>query len=332
MRKTFLGILAVLLLALASVPASQSQAQTTKLPAEIRIGYQRGDAFTILKLQNILEKRYPDLKVTWFVFPAGPQELEALNVGTIDIAGSLGETPPIFAQAAGNPFVYITVGFSNGAGSYILVPKGSPIKSAADLKGKKVAFNKASSAHLLTIRSLEKAGLKYEDIQPTFLAPPDARAALEGGKIDAWTIWDPFAQSAIQELGAQVIVKGEDIAPVRGYTTGAKKFVEAYPDLTRGIVEELQKATIWGRTNIPDYAALLAKDTGLDIKVIEAALKTEIPDVLYIDDDTITAQQKVADQFFALTLIPNKINIKDAAWIGGTNPKAVATVAATAAK
>jgi sulfonate transport system substrate-binding protein len=311
-----------------ALPGLPTRAQTTPLPAEIKIGYQYGDVFTILKSQKILEKRYPGLKVTWYVFPAGPQELEALNVGTIDIAGSLGETPPVFAQAGGNPLVYITVGYSNGAGNYILVPKNSLIKTVADLKGKKVAFNKASSAHLLTIRSLEKFGLKYEDIQPTFLAPPDARAAFAGGQIDAWTIWDPFAQSAIQELGAQVLARGEDIGPVRGYTTGAGKFVKAYPDLTRGIVEELQKATVWGRTNIEAYAQLLAQDTGLDIKVLEASLQTEIPDVLYIDETTIIAQQKVADEFFALGLIPEKINVRDAAWIGGTNPTPAATVSA----
>ena len=314
-----------------AIPSAPNHAQGIALPPEIKIGYQRGDVFTILKLQNILEKRYPNLKVSWSVFPAGPQELEALKVGSIDIAGSLGETPPIFAQAGGNPLLYVTVGYSDGSGSYILVPKDSPIKTVADLKGKKVAFNKASSAHLLTIRSLEKFGLKYEDIQPAFLAPPDARAAFEGGKIDAWTIWNPFAESVIQELGAKVLVKGEDIAPVRGYTIGSRKFVEAYPDLVKGIVEELQKATTWGRANIPQYAELLAKDTGLDIKVVEESLKVEIPDVLFIDEDTIVAQQKVADQFTALGLIPDKINIRDAAWIGGVNPTPEATTSATSA-
>ncbi|WP_163491304.1 ABC transporter substrate-binding protein, partial [Escherichia coli] len=74
----------------------------------------------------------------------------------------------------------------------ILVAQGSPIHNVAELKGKKVAFQKGSSSHNLLLRALQLAGLKFSDIQPVYLAPADARAAFQQGNVDAWAIWDPY--------------------------------------------------------------------------------------------------------------------------------------------
>ncbi|MGC7407538.1 ABC transporter substrate-binding protein, partial [Pandoraea pneumonica] len=76
--------------------------------------------------------------------------------------------------------------------------KNSPLKSVADLKGKRVAFNKGSNVHYLLVKLLEKANVPYSDIQPVYLTPADARAAFERGAIDAWVIWDPFFAAAEQ--------------------------------------------------------------------------------------------------------------------------------------
>lgn len=75
-------------------------------PEALRIGYQKGSIGMVLaKSHQLLEKRYPQTKISWVEFPAGPQMLEALNVGSIDL-GSTGDIPPIFAQAAGADLVY----------------------------------------------------------------------------------------------------------------------------------------------------------------------------------------------------------------------------------
>lgn len=73
-------------------------------PDALRIGYQKGSVSMVLaKSHQLLEQRYPQTHISWIEFPAGPQMLEALNVGSIDI-GSTGDIPPIFAQAAGAVF------------------------------------------------------------------------------------------------------------------------------------------------------------------------------------------------------------------------------------
>ena len=74
----------------------------------LRIGYQKYGTLVLLKERGTLEKRLAPAgyEVSWTEFPAGPQLLEALNVGAIDF-GTTGEAPPIFAQAAGAPLVYV---------------------------------------------------------------------------------------------------------------------------------------------------------------------------------------------------------------------------------
>src|SRR5436190_23508937 len=133
----------------------------------VRIGFQKYGKLVLLKGKGSLEEKLKPLgyKVAWTEFPSGPPLLEALNVGAIDL-GIAGETPPIFAQAAGAPLVYLAYDPPAPQGEAILVAKDSPLRSVADLKGKKVALNKGSNVHYLLVKALEKAGLQYTDIQP----------------------------------------------------------------------------------------------------------------------------------------------------------------------
>jgi sulfonate transport system substrate-binding protein len=284
---------------------------------EIHVGYQRGGAeWNVLKAQGALEKRFgPNVKVTWTLFTAGPPLLEALNAGAIDI-GATGETPPIFAQAAGTPLVYVAYQQGNGAGSGILVAENSPVKTLKDLAGKKIAFTKASSANLLLIKALQKEGLTYADIQPELLQPPDARAALEGGSVDAWVIWDPYYTAAQQEINARIVVDGSDVSPTRGYIEARSDFLQQHPDLVRGTVEELIAAQAWARANQDEYGALLEKETQIPASVWKASLNASDSDYHYLDDTTVKAQQEVADIFYNLKLIPEKLDIAKVVWRG----------------
>ena len=110
-------------------------------PDALRIGYQKGSVSMVLaKSHQLLEQRYPKTHISWIEFPAGPQMLEALNVGSIDI-GSTGDIPPIFAQAAGADLVYIGSEPPKPKAEVILVAQGSPIHNVAELKGKKGRFS-----------------------------------------------------------------------------------------------------------------------------------------------------------------------------------------------
>lgn len=187
---------ALLAAAIAFGAISHAQAET------LRIGYQKSaTTLGLLRSGGTLEKRLAEqgVEVTWTEFPGGPQLLEGLNVGSVDF-GLTGETPPVFAQAAGADLLYVAYEPASPTAEAILVAKDSGIKTVADLKGKRVALNKGSNVHYLLVRALEEAGLTLKDIEPVYLPPADARAAFERGAVAAWVIWDPFQAAAEQQL------------------------------------------------------------------------------------------------------------------------------------
>lgn len=167
---------------------AHAQANPSNLK-ELRIGYQKYGTLVILKARGTLDKRLAEkgIAVKWTEFPFGPPLLEAINVGSIDV-GTVGESPPVFAQAAGADLVYVGNEPPAPGAEALLVPKDSPIRSVAELKGKKIAVAKGSNANYLLVRLLENAGLKYSDVEVVYLAPADARAVFESGRVAAWSI------------------------------------------------------------------------------------------------------------------------------------------------
>ena len=172
------------------VLAALSTSALAKAPETVNIGYQKANIFALLKYRGTLDEslKKQGIAVRWVEFPAGPQMLEGLNVGSIDLAAT-GDAPPAFAQAAQADLVYLAHSPANPKTEAIVVPEQSAIHSVADLKGKRVGLNKGSDVNYLLVAALEKAGLSYKDITPVYLPPADARAAFQRGAIDAWVIW-----------------------------------------------------------------------------------------------------------------------------------------------
>src|SRR5438309_331367 len=239
----------------------------------VRIGFQKYGKLVLLKSKGSLEEKLKPLgyKVSWTEFPSGPPLLEALNVGAIDF-GIAGETPPIFAQAAGAPLVYLAYDPPAPQGEAILVPKDSPFKSVADLKGKKVALNKGSNVHYLLVKALEKAGLKYTDIQPVFLAPADALAAFTRGSVDAWVIWDPYEAAAEASTGARILADGTGLVANHQFYFSSKKFLADNPRAVDVVLEALNEADQWTRNHIEAVAEQLSPSVGLPPSVLAVSL------------------------------------------------------------
>jgi sulfonate transport system substrate-binding protein len=285
----------------------------------VRIGFQKYGKLVLLKTKGTLEDKLKAVgyKVVWTEFPSGPPLLEALNVGSIDF-GNTGEAPPIFAQAAGAPIQYVAYEPPAPKGEAILVPKDSKLTSVADLRGKKVALNKGSNVHYLLVKALEKAGVKYSEIEPVFLAPADARAAFERGAVDAWVIWDPFQAAAEAATGARTLADGTGIVSNYQFYFSSKKFLESDSRIVDLVLAELSEVDGWARGDIHAVAEQLAPAIGLPVGVVEVALKRQAYGIKPITDSVIADQQQVADTFFALGLLPKQIRISDAARRPGT--------------
>ncbi len=277
----------------------------------LRVGVQKYGSLVLLKANGALEKRLEPLgwSVEWRQFLSGPPLMEALGAGAIDV-GTAGDTPPIFAQAAGVPLVYLGTEPPAPRGEAILVHEDSPIRTLADLKGKKVAFNKGSNVHALYIAALAKAGIDPKEVTPVYLSPPDGRAAFERHSVDAWVIWDPYMAAAQAALKTRVLVDGTGLAGNRQFYLGNKHFTEApVIDALRAAIADMDKLAA---ADPKDVAAKLAPGIGLPEPVIAVAVERQTWDVKPVDTAVAAEQQKLADAFFKLGLIPKAINIADA--------------------
>ncbi|MBP2230124.1 sulfonate transport system substrate-binding protein [Azospirillum agricola] len=280
----------------------------------VRIGYQKYGTLIILKEQGLLEKKLAPLgySVAWTEFPGGPQLLEALNVGALDF-GTTGEAPPIFAQAAGAPLLYVGYEPPSPKGEAILVPKDSPIQSVAQLKGRKVALNKGSNVHYLLVKALEKEGLSVTDIEPVYLPPADARAAFERGAVDAWAIWDPFYASASAATGARTLADGTGLVKNHQFFLAAKPYAAANQPAIDAVLAGLREVDEWAAQNVKAVAEQLSPKVGLPVSVLDVAAARQGYGLRPIDAEVIAEQQRIADTFFALKLIPRKIDVSAAA-------------------
>jgi sulfonate transport system substrate-binding protein len=301
------------LLAAAAAATVSPFALSQKPVRVLRVGHQKG-WLSILKGRGTLEKRLAPLgvSVTWTEFNAGPVQLEALNVGAIDF-GDVGEAPPIFAQAAGAPLVYAGVTVPRPRLEAVIVPKGSPIRNVADLRGKKVAYNKGSNVQYFLVKLLEKNGLKYGDVQSIFLAPPDARAAFEKGAVDAWIIWDPFLAAAEKSLDARLLVDATGVVNNRGYYFTSRDFATRNSDVLRIAIQEVNAIDTWAQKNRKVAAGELSQVLGLDRAVTELYLSRAAYGTTPVNSAILAEQQSIADAFFELKLIPKKLNLLYAA-------------------
>lgn len=287
----------------------KKEVETTTL----NIGFQKYGILPIVKERGTLETalKAQGINIKWVEFPAGPQLLEGLNVGSVSL-GESGEAPPIFAQSANSNLVYVANQPPAPLAEALIVQKDSKVQSIQDLKGKRVALNKGSNVHYLLLKVLEANKLTLNDIEVVYLPPADARAAFERGAVDAWVIWDPFFAAAEQQIGARVIVTGENLVNNYQFYLADRKFAEENPAVLKTIVNELNENTKWVSEHQDEAAKLLEKPTGLDFNILKSSISRMGFGVEPISNEIVQKQQYVADAFYQQKLIPNKLNIQAA--------------------
>ena len=302
-------------------------AATTILPSvraaraaatEFRIGWQKNGVLALAKRRSALEKRLADqgITVSWSEFTSGPPLLEALGAGALDF-GATGDVPPLFAQAAGGALYYVGVYKGSPAGLAILVRKDSPIKTLEDLKGKKVAFKRGSSAHNVTVKVLRKAGLKPDDVQQIDLAPPDAAAAFKNGSIDAWSIWDPYLAIAEADPDTRILTTAEGIVDSYSFFLANKDFTDQSGTVIVSVLDELAKVGRAAQDNLDATVKELSEITGVPENITRVTLQrpgADLGSVTTVTDAAASYQQALADEFYNLGIVPKKLTTSDIVW------------------
>jgi sulfonate transport system substrate-binding protein len=282
----------------------------------VRIGFQKGGGLAlIMKKQGVLERALAPkgVAVKWIEFSAGPQMLEALNAGSLDI-GATGAPPPVFAQAAGADLVYVAAEPPPVTSEAIIVKPESPIRSVAQLRGKKVAFQRGSGSHLLLVAALEKAGLSIRDVQAIYLAPAEARAAFEAGAVDAWVVWDPYLAAAQKAYRPRVLADRTGLLPAYGFYLASRPFLQRAPDVVATVLEQFAQAGQWANTHRQEMIALMAPQVGVPVDVVATWLGRTQAGTMPVTKEIEDSQQRVADLLVREKLIPRPVTIAGHVW------------------
>ncbi len=281
-------------------------------PEPLRIGLQKSSTLAIyLRSRGTLEAALAPLGVAvqWHEFASGLPLLEALNVGALDLGADVADAVPPFAFAAGAQLSYYASEAPSPHAQAIVVRRDSPITDLAQLKGRRIGFAKGAGAHYLLLRALALRGLQLRDVEPDYLTPADGRAAFEGGKIDAWVIWDPYLAAVQRQSAARVLRDGEGLASYRRFYLASTAYTRRRADVMAIVYRRLQGAGAWIRQN-PDAAAQWnAPLVGLDTPTMAMANQRRSYQVQEVDAGALAEQQQIADAFAQAQILPGHVDI-----------------------
>ncbi|MDE1182399.1 ABC transporter substrate-binding protein [Paraburkholderia sp.] len=247
-------------------------------------------------------------KIEWFNFPAAQPLGEALNAGAIDVGG-LGDAPLIFAYAAGAKVRAVAATRSIPVDLAILVPDGSTIKSAADLKGKRIATTRGSIGHYLAIATLEHANIKLDDVSLRFMQPADAKAALASGNVDAWATWDPYVALAEQRDHDRSIANGVNLSSGLSFQAATDQSINAKRTEIADFLRRVAAGQRWALSHPDEVAAMQSRVTGLPPEVLKTVYQRAQLHPVSIDDNLIAEQQKTADLYHRADVIKSRLDV-----------------------
>ncbi|QIY61346.1 ABC transporter substrate-binding protein [Streptomyces sp. RPA4-2] len=273
------------------------------------VGDQKGGSEAVLRAAGELKNL--DYKIKWSTFTSGPPLLEAVNAKAVDIGG-VGNTPPVFAAGADSKISVVAAWRGTSKGEAVLVPKNSSLKRPEELKGKSIAVAQGSSAHYQLIASLKKAGLKLGDVKVKYLQPADALAAFTGGKVDAWAVWDPYTSQVVEAGQGRILTDGDGVVNGLNFQVAAPGALRdsRKAAAVKDYLERLRRAQDWVYDHPDAWAKVWAKDTGLPYAVALASVKRTNASriAVAVDKPLIASEQRIADTFTGLGLIPHKVD------------------------
>lgn len=301
--------------ALAAIPLTRATARASaEIPREFRIGYQKSGVLVVARQQGTIEANLKALgveAVKWVEFQYGPPLMEALGLGSVDF-GAVGDTPPIFAQVAGAKVVYAAA--TPASQSAILVSADSPIRSLADLKGRRLAFARGSSSHNFVVQALAKAGLAPSDVQQTFLQPADAVAAFARGSVDAWAVWDPYFAIAERRHSGRVLTTTQGVLDSYSFYLANRDFAARHPAVLKAAVDAVGQTVAWSAANRDKLAAAISEVTGVDLDIQSHAVARLKIEIGPMTDAIVQSQQTIADTFHKLGIVPRHVAVRDIVW------------------
>jgi sulfonate transport system substrate-binding protein len=270
----------------------------------LRVGDQKGGNRSLLEISGLAG----DLpyKIEWSA--AAAPILEALNAGALDV-GYTGDLAFLSVYAAGAPIKAIGGTHSDAKTQAILVRNDSSIKTAADLKGKRLAGTRGGWGQFLIDATLEKTGFSVSDATFVPLGPVDAKTALLVGSIDGWAVWEPYVSYATIKDHARIITNGQGLTPTITFIVASDAVIASKRAAVQGLVQRLNKARLWSLDHIADYARSTAELTKLPEDVLLGAYKAQHTSPIAIDDDVVKEVQAASDRATRYGIIAKQLDV-----------------------
>jgi sulfonate transport system substrate-binding protein len=289
---------------------SSSGSSASLSSVTLNVGDQKGTgAEAVLQAAGLL-KTLP-FKVSWSDFTSGPPMLEAISSGAADIGG-VGDAPPVFA-ASGGENIEIVGARSTPSGDQdaVVVPKGSPIKTIQQLKGKKIAYGSGSSGNYDLLTVLSKAGLTTKDVTLVNLQPSQALAAFTSGAVDAWDIWPPYVQQVVAQNGAKVIAVGSQYGSPYSFQVASKSAMSnpAKAAAIKIYLQTLNKAYTWTANHPAAWGAAWSSAAGLPASITDVAANADKQVPVQITSAVTASEQNLVTQFYKAGLIPSNVDM-----------------------
>lgn len=269
----------------------------------LRVGTYKGLWRALLGAARLADTPY---RIEWHELNNGVLHVEAINADALDL-GSGSEIPPLSAARQKPNLRLIAVVREDLNNQVTLARKDSPIRSIADLKGRRVGYVRATTAHYFLAKQLAEAGLGFQDITALNLTPADGLSAFDRGELDAWAIYGYNGQLARLRYGARVLKTG------KGYLSGNFPVYanpKALADPARhaaigDVLLRLRQAYHWANGNYLAYARAQSAETRVPVGDLVELWNNRSTDydLRPVDDKVIAGHQEVADTFLRLGVL-----------------------------
>lgn len=262
----------------------------------LQVGDQKGGTEALLTAAGALDGL--PYTIAFSTFTSGPPQIEAATAGRIDFAVT-GNTPPIFGAASGAKVKVVSAYDGSGRGDKVLVHRDSPIRSVAELRGRRIALAKGSSAHGNVLAQLDRAGMTPADVSLVFLQPADALGAFAQRQVDAWAVWDPYTAQAEADIPVRSIAQATGVTNGAGFGVASDRAL-ADPKRNTAISDLLvryAKAVQWAHDHPEEWAEKYSAAVGLDPAVGAAAQDRSLRLPLPLSDELVASEQQLTDLF-----------------------------------
>ena len=263
----------------------------------------------IQKTNNVFEEEFKnngmDITINYAEITSGADQTQALASGDVDILYAVGGTSIISAAANGADIKVLNM-YSRSPEAFAMYSKDANIKSAEDLRDKTIAGPVGTNLHQLLVAYLEKAGMTIEDVNYVNMSIPDAKAALDGGSVDAALVAGPTAYKA-KEQGYNLVTNGKGLTDAIIAVAVREDFYNEHKDVVDAFMKAEAKVLEYINENHDEAMDIVAKELDLDKAAVEEMFK-QYDFNMEITEGDKKAFQNIADFMFKTGMIEKEFN------------------------